>query len=124
MQMTPRAEANMRRLLATPVADIYPHYVTKVEAKGRTKAELHEAMTWLTGFSEAELTQHLTDRTTFEDFFAAATINPNASLITGVVCGVKVQDIEDPLVQKVRYLDKVVDELAKGKPMAKVLRSA
>lgn len=102
---------------------MYPHYVTKVEKKGRTKAELDQVIEWLTGFDEAELNEHLDKDTTFEDFFAAAKLNPNASLITGVVCGVRVENVEDPLMQKIRYLDKLVDELAKGKAMDKVLRS-
>ncbi|WP_245613831.1 DUF2200 domain-containing protein [Knoellia sinensis] len=105
-----------------PVGSVYPHYVTKVERKGRTTAELDEVIEWLTGFDDAELKGHLAEETSFEDFFAAARLNPNASLITGSVCGVKVQEIEDPLMQKIRYLDKLVDELAKGRPMEKVLR--
>ena len=113
----------MHRIFTTAVADVYPHYVTKVERKGRTKAELHEVITWLTGFNEKALQKHLDAGTTFEDFFAKAKLNPNAELITGVVCGIRVEDIEDPLMQKLRYLDKLVDELAKGKAMEKVLRS-
>lgn len=112
----------MHRIFTASVASVYPHYVTKVEKKGRTKAELDEVISWLTGFDEAELGRRLTDGTTFEEFFAAATLNPNASLITGSVCGVRVQDVEDPLMQKIRFLDKLVDELAKGKAMEKVLR--
>ena len=111
------------RIFTTSVASVYPHYVTKVERKGRTKAELDEVIEWLTGFDETELRGHLDDGTTFEDFFAAARLNPNASLITGVICGIRVETIEDPLMQKIRYLDKLVDELAKGKAMAKVLRA-
>ena len=113
----------MHRIFTTSVASVYPHYVTKVERKGRTKAELDEVIEWLTGFDAAELQQHLAAETTFEQFFAQARLNPNASLITGVVCGVRVQDVEDPLMQKIRYLDKLVDELAKGKAMEKVLRA-
>ena len=105
------------------VASVYPHYVAKVEKKGCTVAELDQVITWLTGYDEAQMRQHLEDETTFEDFFAQATLNPNASLITGSVCGVKVQEIKDPLMQKIRYLDKLVDELAYGRPMEKVLRS-
>ncbi|MCX6399848.1 MAG: DUF2200 domain-containing protein [Propionibacteriales bacterium] len=112
----------MSRIFTISVASVYPHYVTKVEKKGRTVAELHQVIEWLTGFDEAALDAHLAAETTFEDFFASAELNPNASLITGSVCGIKVQDIEDPLMQKVRYLDKLVDELAKGKAMEKVLR--
>lgn len=113
----------MSRVFRIRVADVYPHYVTKVEKKGRTTDELDEVITWLTGFDEAQLQQHLDDGTTFEDFFAAARLNPNASLITGSICGVRVQDIDDPLMQQIRYLDKLVDELAKGRPMDKILRT-
>ena len=111
------------RIFATPVASVYPHYVTKVTKKGRTKDELDAVIRWLTGFDEDELTGHLDDGTTFEQFFADARLNPNASLITGVVCGVRVEDVEDPLMQKIRYLDKLVDELAKGRPMERILRA-
>jgi hypothetical protein len=111
------------RIFTTSVASVYPHYVTKVERKGRTKAELDQVIEWLTGFDDAELANHLDKGTTFEDFFADAHLNPQASSITGVVCGVRVEDVEDPLMQKIRYLDKLVDELAKGKAMEKVLRS-
>ncbi|MFN8149220.1 MAG: DUF2200 domain-containing protein [Candidatus Nanopelagicales bacterium] len=111
------------RIFTTSVASVYPHYVAKVEKKGRSQAELDETIEWLTGFDEAQLQHHLDAGTTFEDFFAAAHLNPNASLITGSVCGVKVQEVEDPLMRQIRYLDKLVDELAKGRPMEKVLRS-
>jgi hypothetical protein len=111
------------RIFTVSVASVYPHYVNKVEKKGRTKEELDQVIRWLTGFDEAELRSHLEDGTTFEDFFADARLNPNASLITGVVCGKRVETIEDPLMQKIRYLDKLVDELAKGKAMEKVLRA-
>ena len=113
----------MSRIFKTAVADVYPHYVTKVEKKGRSIDELHQVIAWLTGYDEKTLTKHLTDRTTFEDFFAAADLNPNVTLITGSVCGVKIQEVEDPLMRQIRYLDKLVDELAKGRPMEKVLRS-
>ena len=113
----------MHRIFTTSVASVYPHYVTKVERKGRTKDELDEVVRWLTGFDEAELEQHLAEETTFEDFFADAHLNPHAELITGVVCGVRVESVEDPLMQQIRYLDKLVDELAKGKAMEKVLRA-
>lgn len=112
----------MHRIFTTSVASVYPHYVAKVERKGRTKAELDEVITWLTGFDHAALARHLRDETTFEEFFAAAELNPQASAITGVVCGIRVEDVQDPLMQKIRYLDKLVDELAKGKAMEKVLR--
>lgn len=113
----------MHRIFTTAVGDVYPHYLAKLERKGRTKAELDQVIGWLTGFDDAELADHLAAGTTFEDFFAAARLNPNAALITGVVCGVRVEDVEDPLMQKIRYLDKLVDELAKGKAMGKVLRA-
>lgn len=104
-------------------ASVYPLYIAKLERKGRSQAELDQAIEWLTGFDDAALHDQLERETTFEEFFDAAELNPNASLITGVVCGIKVQEIEDPLMQKIRYLDKLVDELAKGKAMEKVLRS-
>ena len=113
----------MHRIFTTSVASVYPHYVTKVERKGRTKAELDQVIEWLTGYDDAALKEHLEAETTFQDFFAAADLNPNVSMITGSVCGVKVQEVEDPLMRKIRYLDKLVDELAKGRPMEKVLRS-
>lgn len=112
----------MSRIFSTSFASVYPHYVTKVEKKGRTKAELDQVIEWLTGFDESALGHHLDVGTTFEDFFADAQLNPRASAITGVVCGVRVEEIDDPLMQQIRYLDKLVDELAKGKAMEKVLR--
>ncbi|KRF38360.1 DUF2200 domain-containing protein [Terrabacter sp. Soil810] len=111
------------RIFTTSVASVYPHYVTKVERKGRTKAELDEVIEWLTGFDEKALDRHLAAETTFEDFFGQAHLNPNVSAITGTVCGERVEDVEDPLMQKIRYLDKLVDELAKGRTMDKVLRA-
>lgn len=114
----------MHRIFGISFASVYPLYIEKVERKGRSKEELDQVIEWLTGFDEAEVQRHIAERTTFEDFFADAHLNPNASLITGVVCGVRVQEIEDPLMQKIRYLDKLVDELAKGKAMEKVLRAA
>ena len=113
----------MHRIFTTSFASVYPHYVTKVEKKGRTTAELHRVITWLTGYDDAEIARHLADETTFQDFFGAARLNPDAAKITGSVCGVRVHEIEDPLMQQVRYLDKLVDELAKGKALDKVLRS-
>ncbi|WP_456698220.1 DUF2200 domain-containing protein [Aeromicrobium sp. P5_D10] len=113
----------MHRIFTTSFASVYPHYVTKVEKKGRTKAELDRVIEWLTGFDATRLDAHLAAETTFEDFFADAQLNPNAKLITGVVCGVRVEEVEDPLMQKIRYLDKLVDELAKGKTIEKVLRA-
>ena len=112
----------MHRIFTTPFASVYPHYVAKAERKGRSRAEVDEVIRWLTGYDDAELGRHLAQESTFEDFFAGADLNPNASLITGPVCGVKVQEVEDPLMQQIRYLDKLVDELARGKPMEKVLR--
>ena len=113
----------MSRVFSMSVASVYPHYVVKVERKGRSTAELDEVICWLTGYDEAELQHHLAAGTTFEDFFAQARLNPNASLITGVVCGVRVEDVEDPLMKQIRYLDKLVDELARGRSMEKVLRA-
>ena len=101
---------------------VYPHYVTKVEKKGRTKAELHEVIEWLTGFSEADLNQMIEEKVTFKEFFDRATINPNAELIKGVICGYRIEDIETQLTRECRYLDKVVDELAKGRKIEKIKR--
>lgn len=103
-------------------ASVYPLYLAKVARKGRTKKELDAVIRWLTGFSQAELQQHIKRGSTFTDFFAASTLHDNAHLITGSICGVKVQDIADPLMQQIRMLDKLVDELAKGRPLEKVLR--
>ena len=113
----------MSRIFTTSLASVYPHYVTKVERKGRTRAELDQVIEWLTGFDEAALRDHLEAGTTFQEFFSEAHLNPHAPLITGVVCGVRVEDVEDPLMQKIRYLDKLVDELARGKAMEKILRA-
>ena len=115
--------ATAERIFSMPVASIYPLYLAKVEKKGRTQDELDTVMRWLTGFDEAELERHLAAGTTFADFFAVARLNPNAGLITGVICGVRVEEIEDPLMQQIRYLDKLVDDLAKGRALEKVLRS-
>ena len=114
----------MHRIFTTSVASVFPHYVAKVERKGRTREELDAVVTWLTGLSPAQVQQHLDAGTTFEDFFDAVELNPDVSLITGSVCGVKVQEVEDPLMRRIRYLDKLVDELAKGRPLEKVLRSS
>ncbi|MEX3565739.1 DUF2200 domain-containing protein [Micrococcus endophyticus] len=111
------------RIFTTAVADVYPHYVAKVERKGRTVEELHQVISWLTGYDDAALTRHLEAGTTFEDFFAQADMTADADLITGSVCGVKVQEVEDPLMRRIRQLDKVVDELAKGKSVEKVIRT-
>lgn|SRR5690554_431250 len=113
----------MHRIFSTSFASVYPHYVNKAERKGRTQAEVDQIIEWLTGFDKPALESHLEAETTFTDFFADAKLNPNTELITGVVCGVRVEDVEDPLMQKIRYLDKLVDELAKGKAMEKILRA-
>lgn len=103
---------------------VYPHYLTKVERKGRSKEELHQVIQWLTGFSESTLQRLIDDQVTFEQFFDQAEMNPNTHLITGVICGYRVEEIENPLTQKTRFLDKLVDELAKGKAIDKILRRA
>ncbi len=103
-------------------SSVYPHYLAKVEKKGRTKEELHQVIAWLTGFNEVMLEKHIEDELTFQQFFQKAKLNSNASLITGVICGYRVEEIENPLTQRVRYLDKLVDELAKGRKMDKILR--
>lgn len=118
----PHYRGDMHRIFGMPVSSVYPHYVTKVEKKGRSRDELNEVIMWLTGFDDAELQHHLDADTTFEDFFAAARLNPHADQITGVICGIRVEDIDDPLMQKIRYLDKVVDELARGKALDKIRR--
>jgi hypothetical protein len=111
------------RIFKMAFASVYPHYVTKVEKKGRTKQELHTVIHWLTGYDEPALQQVLAQKVDFETFFAQAPrLNPNASKITGVICGYRIEQIEDPLMQKIRYLDKLVDELAKGRAMEKILR--
>jgi hypothetical protein len=112
------------RIYTVSVASVYPHYVAKAEKKGRTKAEVDEIFRWLTGYDQDELESRLETGTDFETFFAEAPgLNPSRALIKGVVCGVRVEDIEDPLMREIRYLDKLVDELAKGKPMEKILRT-
>jgi hypothetical protein len=111
------------RVYKMSFASVYPHYINKVEKKGRTKEELDTIIHWLTGYDKKALQDQVDNKTAFEDFFAQAPqLNPNVSKITGVICGYRVEDIEDPLMQKVRYLDKLVDELAKGKTMDKILR--
>lgn len=103
-------------------ATVYPLYLTKVEKKSRTKDELHQVIEWLTGYDEKKLERLIADKVTFEKFFQNATLNPKANLITGVICGYRVEEIKNPLTQQVRYLDKLVDELAKGRKMEKILR--
>ncbi|WP_108672569.1 DUF2200 domain-containing protein [Peribacillus acanthi] len=110
------------KIYTTSFASVYPHYVTKAEKKGRTKTEVDEIIGWLTGYSQKELEAQLEKRTDFETFFAEASMNPSRNLIKGVVCGVRVEDIEEPTMKEIRYLDKLIDELAKGKAMEKILR--
>ncbi len=111
------------RIYSMSIASVYPHYVTKAEKKGRTKAEVDEIFRWLTGYSQKELELQLEKQTNFETFFSEAPqLNPLRKLIKGVVCGVRVEDIEEPIMQEIRYLDKLIDELAKGKSMEKILR--
>lgn len=116
------SEAQDQRIAKMTFASIYPMYVEKVEKKGRTKAELHEVLEWLTGYNNKKLQELIKEKVTFETFFEQASLNPNAKLITGVICGYRVEDIPNPLTQQVRYLDKLVDELAKGRKMEKILR--
>lgn len=111
------------RIYTVSVASVYPHYITKAEKKGRTKAEVDEIICWLTGYSQQELNAQLQKQTDFETFFAdAPAMNPSRTLITGVVCGIRVEDIKEPTMQEIRYLDKLIDELAKGKSIEKILR--
>ncbi len=112
----------MHRIFTTPVAVVYPLYVAKLERKGRTREELHEVIRWLTGFDVAHVERYVSAGTTFQQFFAEAQLNPRVDQITGVICGVRVEDIEDPLMRQIRYLDKLVDELARGRAMSRVLR--
>jgi hypothetical protein len=113
-----------KRIAKLIFASVYPMYVAKVEKKGRTKDELNQVIQWLTGFDNKKLQKLIDEKVTFETFFQRASLNPNASLITGVICGYRVEEIEDPLVQQARYLDKLVDELAKGRKMEKILRGS
>jgi hypothetical protein len=112
-----------QRIASMKFASVYPHYLAKIEKKGRTKNELHEVISWLTGYAEKALQAHIKGDATFEAFFAGAKLNPNAQLITGTICGYRVEEITNPLTQKARYLDKLIDELAQGKAMTKILRS-
>jgi hypothetical protein len=116
--------ATMKRVRAMTLAGVYPYYVAKAEKKGRTKGEVDEVVRWLTGYTQKQLESHLEKRTNLETFFSKARMNPSRRLVTGVICGVRVEDVDDPLMQSIRYLDKLIDELAKGRPMAKVLRKA
>ncbi len=121
MKTTPEHNEKIAKLI---FASVYPHYVTKVESKGRTKADLHQVIEWLTGFDEKKLQELIEEKVTFKTFFERATLNPNAHLITGVICGYRIEEIENPLTKQTRYLDKLIDELAKGKAMEKILRKA
>ena len=112
------------RIASMTFASVYPHYVAKVEKKDRTVKELHQVISWLTGFKAKDLKRLIKSEATFEQFFAEATVNPDASLITGSICGVRIEEIKTPLTKQVRYLDKLVDELAKGRKMEKILRSS
>ncbi len=116
-------DSHNERIAKMSFASVYPHYVTKIEKKGRTKDELHQVIKWLTGYDEKKMQALIKEKVTFEEFFKRAKLNPNAKLITGVICGYRVEEIENPLTQKVRYLDKLVDELAKGRKMEKILRT-
>ena len=119
MNVTPE---HNERIAKMTFASVYPHYITKVEKKGRTKEELHEVIEWLTGFDEKRLQQQIEEKVTFETFFKRAKLHPNAHLITGVICGYRIEEIDNPLTKQTRYLDKLVDELAKSKKMEKILR--
>ncbi len=119
MTTTPEHDARIAKMT---FASVYPHYVTKMEKKGRTKEELHQVIAWLTGFDAKKLDELIAAKVTFEEFFQQADLNPNAPLITGVICGYRIEEIETPLTKQVRYLDKLVDELAKGRKMEKILR--
>ena len=121
MKTTPE---HNERIAKMSFASVYPHYVTKVESKGRTKKELHQVIEWLTGFDEKKLKELIDEKVNFETFFKKAKLNPNAHLITGVICGYRIEEIENPLTKQTRYLDKLVDELAKGRKLEKILRTA
>lgn len=121
MKTTPEHD---KRIAKMTFASVYPHYVTKVESKGRTKEELHQVIEWLTGFDANKLQKLIDEKVTFETFFRKAKLNPNAHLITGVICGYRIEEIENPITKQARYLDKVIDELAKGRKMEKILRTA
>lgn len=120
MKTTPEHDAKIAKMT---FSSVYPHYVDKVEKKGRTKEELHQVIKWLTGFDDKKLKKLIDDKATFETFFSHAKLNPKAELITGVICGYRIEEIETPLTKQTRYLDKLVDELAKGKKMEKILRT-
>jgi hypothetical protein len=116
-------ELHHQRIAKMTFASVYPHYIAKVEKKGRTKEELHQVIEWLTGLNNKKLQELIKEKATFETFFQQASLNPDAKLITGMICGYRIEEIENPLTKKTRYLDKLVDELAKGRKMEKILRS-
>ena len=120
MQTTPEHNERIAKMM---FASVYPHYITKVESKGRTKKELHQVIEWLTGYNEKQLKTLIDEKVNFETFFKKAKLNPNAKLITGVICGYRIEEIENTITRQARYLDKLVDELAKGRKMEKILRS-
>ncbi len=120
MNTTPQHNERMAKMT---FSSVYPHYVTKIEKKGRSKSELHQVIEWLTGFDERQQSHLIEEKVSFEEFFNKAQLNPNAPLITGMICGYRIEEIENTLTQKVRYLDKLVDELAKGRKMEKILRT-
>ncbi len=115
-------QTRMHKIFSMPVSRVYPLYIIKVEKKGRTQEELDQVLCWLSGFTNTELHERIDANITFSEFFDQANIHENAGLITGVICGMRVEEIEDPLMQKIRYMDKLVDELAKGRPLTKILR--
>lgn len=121
MKTTPEHD---ERIAKMSFASVYPHYITKVESKGRTKKELHQVIEWLTGFDEKKLKELIDEKVNFETFFKRAKLNPNAHLITGVICGYRIEEIENPTTRQARYLDKIIDELAKGRKMEKIFRQA
>ena len=121
MATTPEHDARVAKLT---FASVYPHYVDKVEKKGRTKAELHQVIEWLTGFDEKKLQTLIDEKVTFKTFFERANLNPNAELIKGVICGYRIEEIKTPLTRQARYLDRLIDELARGRKMEKILREA
>jgi len=120
MKTTPEHDERIAKMI---FASVYPHYVAKIEGKGRTKEELHQVIEWLTGFDNKKLQAVIDEKVTFETFFKRAKLNPNANLITGVICGYRIEEIDNPITKQARYLDKVVDELAKGRKMEKILRT-
>lgn len=121
MKTTPEHNARVAKMT---FASVYPHYLTRIERKGRTKEELHQVIEWLTGFDDKKLQKLIDEKVTFETFFAKATLNPNAHLITGVICGYRIEEIDNTLTKQARYLDKLIDELARGRKMEKILRKA